>query len=193
MICITTFFEDIDHEMKEHIGLVINKKAFKVDGDNGIKTYCENCELKSVDYFHYDSPEDFQYVEFSDLLAQDDQIKQKIQDVKKVKTLSNKLNIEIRKDYFKIIHQELVQKFKDSKIIRDEMPTYIGNIPENFQLTGKFLIVIAPIKAGKGTEASRIIDYWRSSIKQSLPKKWLTGIEFIPLDVFINNILKKAQ
>ena len=154
MICITNFLEDINHEMKEYVELVITKKAFKVDGDNGIKTYCENSELKSVDYFDCDSSDSFQYVEFSDLLAQDDQIKQKIQEIKNVKTLPNKLNAEIRKDYFKIIHQELVQKLKDSKIIRDEMPVYIENIPENFQLTGRFLVVIAPIKAGKGAETA---------------------------------------
>lgn len=185
MICITTFLENIDHEMQDYTAIVINKKAFKVDGDNGIKTKCENNELKSVDYFGCNSPEEFQYVEFSDILAQDEQIKQKVMDVKKVKTLPNKLNVEIRKDYFRIIHQELVQKLKDSKMIRDEMPSYIENIPENFKSTGKFLIVIAPIKEGKGVEASRMIDYWVSSIKQSLPKKWLTGIEFIPLDAFV--------
>ncbi|AYO54372.1 hypothetical protein [Acinetobacter wuhouensis] len=186
MICITTFLEDIDHEMQDYTTIVISKKAYKVDGDSGIKTKCENSELKSVDYFGCNSPDEFQYVEFSDLLAQDEQIKQKIKDVKKVKILPSKLNLEIRKDYFKIIHQELVQKLKDSKIIRDEMPTYIKNIPENFQSTGKFLIVIAPIKEGKGVEAARVIDYWATSIKQSLPKKWLTGIEFIPLDIFVS-------
>ena len=185
MICITNFLEDINHEMKEYIGIIINKKAFKVDGNHGIKNCCESNELKSVDYFDCNSPDSFQYVEFSDLLAHDDQVKQKIQEVKKIKELPKKINAEIREDYAKIIHKELVQKLKDSKSIRNDMPNYIKNIPDHFELSERFLIVIAPIKSGKGLEAARLVNYWKSSIKQSLPKKWLKDVEFVPLDIFV--------
>ena len=188
MICISCFYEDINHEMGIHNNLVVERKAFKVDGNNGIKITCKSSELKSVDYFDCDENKGFQYIEFSNLLAHDDQIKAKINELKNCKELPKKLNAQIRKDFAKEIHRELVQKFKDSMNIKDEMPKYIENIPVGFSSVGRFVIVVAPIQEGRRSEVARLIDYWKDSIRKGLPSKFLTEIVILPLDILCQQI-----
>lgn len=118
MRCISTFLEDIDHEMPNYNTINICRKAYKVDGNVGIKVHCNERELKSVDYYDIHPEKGFLYLEFSDLIAQDVQIEAKLVQIKE-SNLPKDLNLEIRKSYYKIIHQELVQKLKDSVYLKE--------------------------------------------------------------------------
>lgn len=149
MHCMSMFFEPIDHEMPSFSNISINRQAYKVDGTNGIKVHCKGNELKSVDYFDNHPKHGFLYLEFSDLIAQDSEIKNKLKLIKD-SDLPENLNREIRKKYYKIIHQELVQKIKDSLYLTQEvMDNYITNIPEFVSEKGTYVIVIAPIEDEK--------------------------------------------
>ncbi|MBR7716146.1 hypothetical protein [Acinetobacter nosocomialis] len=184
MRCITTFLEDIDHEMPNFLTISVGRQAYKVDGNDGIKVFCSCRELKSVDYFDDHATKGFLYLEFSDLIAQDDQIKAKIEEIK-ASNLPSSLNLEIRKSYYKIVHQELVQKIKDSVNIRDNIiSSHINNLPKSFSDTGLFVIVIAPIAEGKKADVARCIDRWKNAIRCSVPQGLFHSVAIVPLNEF---------
>ncbi|WP_262385361.1 hypothetical protein, partial [Acinetobacter baumannii] len=183
MRCISTFLEKIDHEMPKYNEININRQAYKIDGNSGIKLHCQKGELKSVDYFDNHPVKGFLYLEFSDLIASDEQIAAKINEIEQ-SNLSRKLTKELRKNYTSSIQRELVQKIKDTLHLQQLMGEYIENIPEFFQTLGKFVIVIAPIEQGKRSDVSRCIDRWRSAILTSMPKGMFNEVIFITLDVF---------
>ncbi|WP_436873221.1 hypothetical protein [Acinetobacter haemolyticus] len=187
MHCITTFLEDIDHEMPSYCHMSTNREAYKVDGTRGIKVYCGEQELKSVDYYDDHPEKGFIYLEFSDLIAQDNQIKVKLEKIQE-SDLPKELNKEIRKQYYRVIHQELVQKIKDSVYLRNLiMPNHVKNIPDTFTEIGKYVVVIAPIEEGKKADVARCIDRWKQSILNSIPKDMHQGILILPLDIYINS------
>ena len=85
MSCISTFLEPIDHEMPNFCDISTNREAYKVDGTHGIKIHCREQELKSVDYYDDHPEKGFIYLEFSDLIAQDNQIKVKLEKIQNLK------------------------------------------------------------------------------------------------------------
>lgn len=187
MSCITTFLEPINHEMPSHSEIITKRDAYKVDGKQGIKVHCREPELKSVDYFDDHPDKGFIFLEFSDLIAQDDQIKVKLEEIQK-SNLPKELNVEIRKQFYKIIHQELVQKIKDSVYLRNLiMPKHVENIPITFNQIGKYVVVIAPIEDGKKADIARCIDRWKQSILNSIPKDMHEGVFILPLDIYANS------
>jgi hypothetical protein len=186
MRCISTFLETINHEMPNHTNIVIDRESYKVDGEDGIKVHCSDRELKSVDYFDSHPNKGFLYLEFSDLIAQDEQIKEKLKLLDDIK-LPKAIDKDIRKEFYtKKIHQELVQKLKDSVYLKSiVMPKYIENIPEDFQTIGHYVVVIAPIEESKRADIARCIDRWRDAIRTSVPKEMYNNVSIIPLDQFI--------
>lgn len=186
MRCISTFLETINHEMPNHTNIRIDRESYKVDGHDGIKVYCNDRELKSVDYFDVHPNKGFLYLEFSDLIAQDEQIKAKIKQLDQCQ-LPKEIDKDIRKEYYnKRIHQELVQKLKDSVYLKSiVMPLHIENIPQIFNMQGHYVIVIAPIKEEKRADIARCIDRWRDAIRCSVPKEMYNSVSIIPLDQFI--------
>lgn len=183
MRCINTFLENIDHEMPKYYKINIDRMAFKIDGDHGIKVHCEKRELKSVDYFDNHPKKGFLYLEFSDLIANDEYIANKIESIQ-MADLPKNLAKEIRKDYYNKIHRELVHKIKDTLHLKTLMNSYIENIPEYFSSLGKFVIVIAPIEEGKKADVGRCVDRWKTAIMTSMPKGMFDEVIFIPLDIF---------
>ncbi|WP_151789802.1 hypothetical protein [Acinetobacter nosocomialis] len=183
MRCISTFLEKIDHEMPKYNKINIDRQAYKIDGNSGIKLHCKKGDFKSVDYFDNHPVKGFLYLEFSDLIANDEHIATKIMEIEK-SNLPFKLTKEIRKDYLNTIQRELVRKIKDTLHLQKLMDEYIENIPEYFNTLGKFVIVIAPIEQGKRSDVSRCIDRWRSAILTSMPKGMFDDVVFITLDVF---------
>ncbi|WP_024433969.1 hypothetical protein [Acinetobacter baumannii] len=187
MRCISTFLEAIDHEMPNYTDIVINRESYKVDGDQGIKVHCSERELKSVDYFDSHPTKGFLYLEFSDLIAQDEQIKDKLKQLDEIQ-LPKELDKEVRKQFYnKKIHQELVQKLKDSVYLNTMiMPKYVENIPEIFGSIGHFVVVIAPIDESKRADVARCIDRWRDAIRTSVPKDMYDSVSIITLDQFLS-------
>lgn len=184
MSCISTFLEPINHEMPNFCDIAISREAYKVDGEYGIKIHCHEQELKSVDYYDDHPNKGFIYLEFSDLIAQDNQIKAKLEQIQN-SNLPKALNKEIRKQYYKVIHQELVQKIKDSVYLRNLiMPKHIENIPSTFSDLGMYVVVIAPIEVGKKADIARCIDRWKQSILTSIPKDMHNGVFILPLDIY---------
>ncbi|RKG37857.1 MULTISPECIES: hypothetical protein [Acinetobacter] len=183
MRCISTFLEDIDHEMPRFSEINIDRKAFKIDGNHGIKVHCEKRELKSVDYFDNHPQKGFLYLEFSDLIANDEYIANKIKTIEMAQ-LPVKLTKELRKNFYNTIHRELVQKIKDTLHLKTLMDDYIVNIPDYFNSLGKFVIVIAPIEVGKRADVGRCMDRWKTAIMTSMPKGMFSEVVFVPLDVF---------
>lgn len=187
MSCISTFLEPIDHEMPTCCNIKTNREAYKVDGNHGIKVHCCERELKSVDYFDDHPDKGFIYLEFSDLIAQDNQIKVKLEQIQN-SDLPKELNIELRRSFYKVIHQELVQKIKDSVYLRNLiMPNHVKNIPSTFSEIGKYVVVIAPIEEGKKADIARCIDRWKQSILNSIPKDMHNGVFILPLDVYADS------
>ncbi|MPW44758.1 hypothetical protein [Acinetobacter guerrae] len=186
MRCISTFLEAIDHEMPNYTHIVINRESYKVDGNSGIKVYCSERELKSVDYFDLHPSKGFLYLEFSDLIAQDEQIKEKLKQLDEIQ-LPKEIDREIRKQFYnKKIHQELVQKLKDSVYLNSMiMPKHIVNIPKIFETIGHYVIVIAPIEESKRADVARCIDRWRDAIRTSMPKDMYDSVSIITLDQFL--------
>ncbi|MEN3967704.1 hypothetical protein [Acinetobacter sp. BWR-L5] len=183
MRCISTFLESIDHEMPRFNELNVNREAFKIDGNCGIKVHCEKRELKSVDYFDNHPRNGFLYLEFSDLVANDEFIASKIQSIENAE-LPLKLTKELRKNYCNAIHRELVQKIKDTLHLKTLMNTYIENIPDYFQTLGKFVIVIAPVEEGKRADVAICVDRWKTAIMTSMPKGMFGEVMFVTLDDF---------
>lgn len=187
MRCISTFLEPINHEMPNYISIVIERESYKVDGNNGIKVFCEQRELKSVDYLDSHPSKGFLYLEFSDLIAQDEQIKGKLKKLDESE-IDRKIDKEVRKEYYnKKIHKELVQKLKDSVYLNSViMPNRIVNIPEIFKTMGHYVVVIAPIEESKRADAARCIDRWRDAIRTSVPKDMYNNVSIITLDQFLS-------
>lgn len=183
---INDFLEPMDHEMREHNALSINRKAYKIDGNNGVKLACKLGGLKSVDYFENNDGKGFLFVEFSDLIKQDKQIKETMEIIKQT-NLPKKLNAEIRKDYQNDIQRELVNKFKDSTLIKNNISKYLINIPDEFLELPSYIIVIAPLDKSdqsKLIDAIRFKEHTENIINQKLSDELVKGVKIISLDVF---------
>lgn len=183
---IIKFLEDINHEMPDHQSITIERQAYKVDGEHGIKNACNLSNLKSVDYFENHLKRGLLYLEFSDLIKQDEQIKEKVAQIRE-SNLPKKLNAEIRKHYYKVIHKELVDKFKDSLQITTKMVNFLENIPECFLKNGDYVIIIPPIDfndKSKAEDIVRFLDVLKSNIRSSLNNQFFNDVKIVPLDVF---------
>ncbi len=186
MYCISVFLECMDHEFPDYGQISVPRRGYKVDGE-GIKKKCKLNTLKSVDYYEIHDRHGFLYVEFSDLLKQESQLQERAQRLKE-SNLTKHDKTKLRKDCFKEINKELVQKFKDSVIIRSLMRDKIINLPEHFNATGAYVIVVTPLgeyeKEGKKGEVLRFLDILKDKIAQSIPIELYSKVRIIPLDTF---------
>lgn len=142
--------------------------------------------LKSVDYFSIHPKHGFLCVEFSDLIKQDIQIKQKIGNITE-SNLESGLKKQLRKKFHKEIHQELVTKYKDSMHILQNINKTLTNIPIKFYDTAKYVIVVAPIDDLEDSEkldVYRFLDILKEKISCSLPPYMHNGIKVITLTKF---------
>lgn len=186
LVCLSTFLENMDHELPEHNQIVVPRQGYKVDGE-GIKKRCNFNKFKSVDYYENHDKHGLLYVEFSDLLKQDCQIQASAQKVKE-SNLDRKEKGKIRKAFFKEINKELVQKYKDSVMIRILMRDKVENIPSCFENTGTFIIVVAPFDTARGQdhliEVAKFFDTLKDKVADSLPTELFSSVKIVPLDKF---------
>lgn len=183
--CISNFLEEIDHEIPDYSNLKVNRNAYRVDGNEGIKVHCQLNAMKSVDYYEDHQKKGFLIVEFSDLIKQDNEIALKIQELKD-SNLDKRLKIEIRKRYYNDINRELVQKFKDSLQIKNLMYTHITNIPQSFSGLADFVVVIAPFDQHNRIDVIRFMDQLKTKLYTGLSKSLVKKIHVVPLNDFIS-------
>lgn len=184
--CISTFSELMDHEFPNS-EIVISLDGYKVDGNSGLKRHCNCNSLKSVDYFRDCSQRGFLMIEFSDLVKQDAQIAEKIQQINGC-NLNRTLKRELKKQYYKEIHQELVNKCKDSHSIVNVANDVLDNIPESFSNIPKYIVVVAPLSdldESRQTDVMRLIDTIKTKLSQALPQHLYTTVHVLPLERFI--------
>lgn len=188
--CISAFQEKMDHEFDDFPDLKLNALGYKVDGKSGIKKHCKCNDLKSVDYFREINDSSYVMVEFSDLVKQDNQIKAKLASIK-ASDLDKPLKKELRKKYFKEIHQELTSKFKDSfsivGIMKDDKSN-LENVPKSFDDTPRYLVVVAPIgnqPEEKRIDVVRLIDEIQNKLTNSLPKQLYLSVKVVPLEAIL--------
>lgn len=183
--CISSFLEDMDHEFREYDGIKLVKQGYKVDGD-GIKKHCELLNYKSVDYYHFDDKRGFMFVEFSDLLKQDLQIQQFIERIGE-SNLAKSDKTTLRKLYHKSMNKELVEKYKDSLIIKSVLGSHLDNIPSFFNNNCFYCIVVAPmdnLELIERIERLRFLDILQAKVAGSLPSTTFTDVKIITLDQF---------
>ncbi|WP_394167508.1 hypothetical protein [Photobacterium piscicola] len=187
MNCISNFLEVMDHEFPNNMETTVPYTGYKVDG-NGIKKHCLLNTLKSVDYYSLHPKHGFLYVEFSDLIRQDEEIKNKAERISN-SNLSSHDKRNLKKECFKIINKELVLKYKDSFLIKQIMVNKLNNIPAFFEGESMYVIVVAPIEKDlsqdKKIEIIKFIDTLKDKISASLPKDLFTQVKVITLDRFI--------
>ncbi|MCK0911587.1 hypothetical protein [Acinetobacter pittii] len=185
IVCISTFEEVMNHEFPHHTSISVPKQGYKVDG-KGIKDHCKLNKLKSVDYYHFDSKRGFFFIEFSDLLRQDIDIKTAIERI----TNSNLIPRDkktLRKYYYKLMNKELVSKYNDSFIIKTMMVNYINNIPSFFEQNSSYCIVVTPIdhlETHEQIEIAKFLTTLEAKIMNSLPTGLFTDVKVIPLNRF---------
>lgn len=154
MMSLDKFIETMDHEFGE-IGITLSAYGYKVDSDaNGLKKQCRLNQLKSVDYI-YPKNSKFPLIEFSDIARQYENIKN---DSDKIANcdLDCKTKKRIIKDRNKIIHSELVQKFKDTITLINNLHIYVTDIPDDLQNNSlPYYVVVAPFNAKIETEKKR--------------------------------------
>ena len=97
--CISNFYEKMDHEFP-NTDITLEVKAYKVDGDYGIKKYCKFDDLKSVDYLMDHEVKGFLFVEFSDLWRQNVDIQNQAERIKVSNLCKNDKRV-LRKELFK--------------------------------------------------------------------------------------------
>ena len=183
--CISSFLETMDHEFKEYEEIQLSKKGYKVDGE-GIKKHCKLLNYKSVDYYHFDDNRGFMFVEFSDLLKQDAQIQEFIERIGNSDLVKSDKTT-LRKLYHKSMNKELVEKYKESYLIRCILGSYLDNIPQFFEDKSSYCIVVAPmdkLELIERMERLRFLDILQAKVAGSLPSSTLTDVKIITLDQF---------
>jgi len=186
---INDFYEPMDHEFG-NIGIELKIFGFKVDGD-GIKKHCHLNQLKSVDYI-YPENDDFPLVEFSDIYRQHNALLNDIQKIKCSSGLDSKLKTEFIKGKHNEINRELVQKYKDSLTIINQLKDCLSDIPENLPHRPQhYYVIVAPfhseIEQARKHEIVRFLDDLKSKITQAIPDKIFIGVTVIPVHNFANN------
>lgn len=183
--CISSFLETMDHEFKEYEELELSRQGYKVDGE-GIKKHCKLLNYKSVDYYHFDDKRGFMFVEFSDLLKQDAQIQEFIERIGN-SDLEKADKTTLRKLYHKSINKELVEKYKDSHVIKSILKSCLDNIPKFFEEKNFYCIVVAPmdkLELIEKMERLRFLDILQAKVAGSLPSFTFTDVKIITLDQF---------
>lgn len=184
IVCISNFYEQMDHEFPECLSISVSKEGYKVDGD-GIKKHCK-LNLKSVDYYYFDEKKGFMFVEFSDLLKQDKDINTAIQRITESDLVPRDKKT-LRKYYYKLMNKELVDKYKDSFLIKNLMRASVENIPPFFDDNSFYCVIVAPIKhleKHEQIEIAKFITTLQAKLSNSLPKGLFTNVKVIPLDHF---------
>lgn len=184
IFCISNFFEEMDHEFPHHNSTMVNRQGYKVDGQ-GIKKHCK-LNLKSVDYYHFDSVRGFMFVEFSDILRQDQDIKGAIQRITESDLVPRDKKT-LRKYYYKLINRELVDKYKDSFLIKNIIKGSLANIPKYFDENSFYCVVVAPIdhlEKHEQIEVAKFLTTLQAKIANSLPIGLFTDIKVVPLNRF---------
>lgn len=189
MQCISIFLEQFNHEFPDVEAIYNERKAYRIDGENGIKKHCQLQGLKSVDYYEDHSRHGFLMVEFSDLIKQNEGLNLKISALRKSDIDKKEKNL-LLKTYFNTINRELVDKFKDTQLITSKISVHLKNIPAAFSNTAEFIIVVAPlsntIDKGKRIEILKFLDTLKDKVSQALPKQLYSRVKIMPLNSFLN-------
>lgn len=173
----------MNHEIPAHANIIVPRQGYKVDG-NGIKKTCNINTLKSVDYFEENEKHGLLYVEFSDLYRQQLGQEEKITRLKG-SNLPKPDRKKILEHYYKEIHQELVNKYKDSLTINQLMRLKLSNVPECFNSLGKYVIVVAPIdNLDNRIEIVRFLENLKDKVSSSLPRELYSSVKIMPLNKF---------
>ncbi len=174
----------MNHEFPDYHLISVDKDGYKIDG-KGIK-YFLKANLKSVDYYYHDDDDGFTFVEFSDLFRQDTYIKDKIERLGN-SSLIPKDKKDLRKYYYKLMNKELVEKYKDSVLIKTSMKELIINIPSYFDNNGFYCVVVPPIghlEKHKQIEIAKFLTNLKNKLTLSLPVGLSNGVKVIPLNYF---------
>lgn len=183
----STFAEPMDHEFTNS-EQQITKVGYKVDGQ-GIKVHCACQTLKSVDYFHEEHG-DVTLIEFSDLLAQKNQIMSRIEKLKQSGMEKGEV-VRFVKELHKTIPNEMRKKYIDSLHILRCMNAALINIPEwaANREKGKYVIVVAPLTElappDQRADLVRLLDTLQSQLTLSIPEPLYSGVNVMPLDRFV--------
>lgn len=181
---IADFLEVMDHEFPE-VSTQVDKLGYKVDGNQGIKVHCNLRNLKSVDYL-FEHPKGFYIIEFSDLIRQHKQIEVE-KETLKAANVDRALKKKLLKERGKIIHSELISKFKDTVQILNLIENHLSNIPESFHTNNRhYLIIVPPLNERDGIEYSRVLEQIKDTVKQCIPAEIYGTVNLIPLNRFLS-------
>lgn len=186
---IAEFIQPLDHEFT-NVATKLTEQGYKIDGDNGIKKHCDLHNLKSADYFYVAERKNnrFYVLEFSDLLRQREQIAQVISELKQ-SDLDKSTRTTLVKEQHKKMTKELVEKYKDSLHIVNQIDQYLTQIPDSFsQSTHHYLIVVPPLDSLPIEQAvvlAKILDEIKNKVTQAIPEQLYTSVSLITLDKFI--------
>ncbi|MER0303451.1 hypothetical protein ABRZ88_02450 [Vibrio vulnificus] len=185
--CISTFLENMDHEFSE-IDTPLTMQGFKVDGDFGIKPFCELRELKSVDYFFLSSTSNFIFYEFSDLPMQRMKLDKISRNITRDKDnlITKKELAEVRKNIRAEIQKELVKKFNDTCLINTRMRDSLTNIPPEFNQLPNYAVVVPPLnleaRDSVTIDTVRFLDVLKGTLRNSIPKAICGNVKVVPLN-----------
>jgi len=181
MALLNEFLENMNHEMPG-VSITLTQKGYRCDG-TGFKHYCGMNNLKSVDYI-YAKPEKYPLIEFSDLEAQFLLLLDKAKSIK-TSNLPKKQAFELYKKEINTIPNELKEKYLGTKQILQKLDKHFSDVPESLKNTDVLYIILkSPIKINTN-EFSRVLEKWKSSIMQSIPKCMYTEIVFIFIEEFV--------
>ena len=190
------FKEKMEHEFDRktspYIHISLLKEGYKLDGQKGIKTNIGFNQYKSVDYIADTSL--LALVEFSDLLSQQNSIMNQIQRLKD-SDFSNKDSREVSKSLRTKIQKELVDKYKDSLLIIEQMQksSYCSQLAEQYQKNEtlkEYWVVIAPfhpsIEKENRVELAKFLDQLKNNITTALPKVLNITVRIVFVHDFAN-------
>lgn len=189
MCSFNDFLEPMDHEFTS-IELQLNKVGFKVDGNNkGIKFHCGLNQLKSVDYI-YQKKDNFPLVEFSDIGRHQNNIILKIKELEQ-SNLDRKTRTSLVKEQHRKIHNELVQKYKDTLIIINLLHDHFSDVPDNLKITRfHYYIVVPPLHKEieeYKIDVVRFLDDLESKITLAMPEQIYERVQVVLIGIFATN------
>ncbi|EKF9194326.1 hypothetical protein O1B20_000159 [Vibrio cholerae] len=146
-----SFKELINHELPSET-IKLTHEGYKLDCSSGdsLKRYCNLNDLKSADYLFQNKGKVF-IVEFSDIVAQQTKLLEKVEHVKK-SDLDKNVKKDVCKNYLREVVQEMKEKFKDTHTIYTTLPTYFDDLEEEFKSHyDKCLLIVSDKALTDGT------------------------------------------
>lgn len=180
MCTIESFKELLNHEFPDFSNMKINQYGYKVDGNSGIKNSIKLNELKSVDYFLFET--NIEFLEFSDLFKQRELGLETKAEIEK-SNLNKSAKKELKKNIQNAINKELIDKFKDSIHIKRKADKEVSDVPIQGTKISKYIIAVAPINDEQNkADFVRFLDQLKSNIISGLPSQFLAVVDIRPMD-----------